>query len=112
MVTLSQTCNGASLLQSVIPAASWTRAVLSGVVAGGDGVAFGIEVSSGAAVEVFGAQVEAQPAAGIYKRTMMSGGIYENCRFDQDELLMTATEPGVYGSSMRIRSAGCVPWRA
>ena len=110
-VWLTQSCNGATLRDEVITTGSWRRSAMSGAVSGGDGVAFGIQVPSGAQVQVFGAQVEAQPAVGTYKRTSISGGVYENCRFDQDELQMTATAPGVYRCALRIRTTGQTPWR-
>jgi len=111
-VTLVQACNATTLQQSVSTSENWERVMLSGMVAPGDGVSFGIELAPGVQVEIFGAQVEAQPAAGTYKRTTVSGGVYQNCRFDQDELEMTATAPGAYGCALRIRTVGRLPWAA
>jgi|SRR5579885_1504640 len=111
-VSLTQCCNGSTLGREVSTTGAWQRASLSGAVGSGDGVSFGVEVPSGGQVQIFGAQVEAQPAAGTYKRTTTTGGVYQNCRFDQDELQMTATAPGAYRCTLRIRSVGHLPWAA
>jgi hypothetical protein len=109
---LTQSCNGSVIRQPVNASATWQRAGVQGAVGAGDAVSFGIELASGAEVQIFGAQAEAQPAPGIYKRTGSTGGVYQNCRFDQNELQMTATASGAYRCALRIRSAGRVAWRA
>lgn len=45
-----------------------------------------IEIPAGAAVEVFGPQLEAQAAASAYKPTFQQAGVHANARFDQDVL--------------------------
>jgi hypothetical protein len=65
-------------------------------------VGFGLEIAAGAEVDVYGLQVEAQPAASGYKRTGGEGGIYPRARFDQDSLCETATGPGRYSCRVRI----------
>lgn len=45
-----------------------------------------VEIPAGASVEVFGPQLEAQPAASAYKPTLQQAGVYSNARFDQDTL--------------------------
>jgi hypothetical protein len=111
-ISLAQTCGVSTLRTWMNTTASWQRFTMSGAAGSGDGVSFAIEVPSGGQVQVFGLQAEAQPAAGSYKKTMTSGGVYENCRFDQDELQMTATGPDAFECSLQIRSAGRVPWQA
>jgi hypothetical protein len=49
-----------------------------------DGIKFGLELPAGARVFAFGAQVEAQFAAGEYKITKDRGGVYPKTRFDSD----------------------------
>ena len=44
-------------------------------------------------MDAFGAQVEAQPAAGLYKKTIDLGGVYPSTRFSSDLLLFAATAP-------------------
>ncbi len=48
---------------------------------------------AGVQVDVFGAQVEAQPGAGLYKKTIDLGGVYSSTRFSSDLLFVTATAP-------------------
>lgn len=74
---------------------TWKRVSLSGTTAGGpEANQFGLAIPAGAAVELFGAQLEAQPSASTYKRTLAASGIYQAARFDADELrpLMTAVD--------------------
>jgi len=111
-VSLTLSCAGSAVRQAVVTSANWQRAVLSGVPGNGEGVSFGIEVASGACVQLFGAQAEAQPAPGTYKKTGIRNGVYEDCRFDQDELQMIATGTGAYRCSLRVRSAVNISWQA
>ncbi len=86
--------------------AAWTRFVFPASLGGqDDGVRFGLEIPPGAAVSAFGAQVEAQPAAGLYKSKIGHSGAYVNSRFDQDTLAQTANAPGQYSTTLRITSS-------
>lgn len=67
-------------------------------------VSFGIELASGASVDLFGAQVDSQPAASEYKRTGSRGGVYEFARFASDELTVRAEGTDVYSAAIRIVS--------
>jgi hypothetical protein len=64
----------------------WRRITFSGA---GE-VTFGLELPAGATVDVYGLQVEPQPAASGYK-TSTSGGVYEHARLRDDVLAITAT---------------------
>lgn len=55
-----------------------------------DGIGFGIQLPAGAQAQAFGAQVEAQPEAGPYKKTIDLGGVYTKTRFTTDLLSFTA----------------------
>jgi hypothetical protein len=69
----------------------WARVVKAGSLsARQDGISFGVELPPGARVDVFAAQVEAQPGAGYYKKTTDRGGVYAKTRFDSDSLAVTA----------------------
>jgi hypothetical protein len=57
---------------------------------GTDPVLFGLAFPPGCVVEVFGLQVEAQPAASGYKDTA-TGGLYQNARLRDDVLQLTTT---------------------
>jgi hypothetical protein len=52
-------------------------------------------------VDVFGLQVEPQPAASGYKPTT-TGGVYEHARFHDDDLAMTATGVGLHSCTVNI----------
>lgn len=52
---------------------------------------FRVTIPTAAAVEVFGPQLEAQPSASTYKRSLQQAGVYPNARFAQDVLTDEAT---------------------
>lgn len=85
---------GQTSLTAVASNATWTRAVTSGRLSvQQDGVGFGVQLPAGFQVDVFGAQVEAQPEAGLYKKTIDRGGVYSNTRFASDLISFIATAP-------------------
>lgn len=85
---------------------TWTRYVLPGRSANTDEmVQFGIELAAGAAVELFGLQVEAQIGASGYKKTVSRSGIYTMARFQDDRLTVTAQGPDDQDTVIRIISA-------
>ena len=83
---------GQTALTAVNVGASWTRVTASGGLSvQQDTIGFGVQLPAGVQIDAFGAQVEAQPGAGLYKKTIDLGGVYTNTRFSSDLLLMTAT---------------------
>jgi hypothetical protein len=93
-IQLVITATGQTSLTPINTGASWTRVLTSGSLSvQEDGIGFGIQVPAGAQVDAFGAQVEAQPEAGLYKKTIDLGGVYSNARFSSDVLSFTATAP-------------------
>lgn len=73
---------------------NWQRISSSGALGGSDpSVTFAIELVAGAAVEVFGLQVEAQVSPSAYMETGPSG-LYSRARFDMDTLTAVALAPG------------------
>jgi hypothetical protein len=84
---------------------NWRRLVLTGKFdSTEDTVRFGVEVAPGGRVELFGLQVEAQPAASGYKRTLSRSGVHTAARFQEDWLEMTATGPGEHSGRIRIET--------
>jgi len=71
---------------------------------GGQTVEFGIELGPGAAVDLFGAQVEAQIGASNYKKTTSRAGVYECCRFVDGGLVLSTVGPGRHGCVVRLRA--------
>lgn len=70
----------------------WTRAAISGTGdATADSIAFSLRVSPGASVHIFGMQVEAQPAASVYKSSS-TGGVYPTAYFRDGSLAFTSTD--------------------
>lgn len=68
----------------------------------GETVRIGLELQPGAWVEVFGPQAEAQMGASTYKRTLSRGGVYENARLDNDELVVTTAGPGRHRCELTV----------
>jgi hypothetical protein len=91
-IQLVLTATGETSLIPVTTGAAWARVTTSDSLSvQQDGISFGLQLPAGVQVDAFGAQVEAQPAAGLYKKTIDLGGIYSNTRFSSDLLLVTAT---------------------
>jgi len=82
--------------------ATWGRLVLAG---SGDATASsilcGIGAPGGAAVEVFGPQMEAQAAPSAYQ-TATTGGVYENARFRDDAFAFTTTDVNRHSATVNI----------
>jgi len=55
-----------------------------------DSITFGLEVSAGLAIDVYGLQAEPQAAASAYQSST-TGGVYEGARLRDDVLTITAT---------------------
>jgi hypothetical protein len=93
--------NEAGATYSAGPA--WRRVAHSGMSEGtAESVAFGIRLSPGSAVEVYGMQVEAQLAPSAYRKTMSRSGVHEKARFDSDVLTLTSDGPEQHSCKMRI----------
>ncbi|MGP0076019.1 MAG: hypothetical protein ACLPWF_29220 [Bryobacteraceae bacterium] len=92
VIQLVMTASGQTSLTAVTAGVTWARVTTStSLSVQQDSVGFGVELPAGAQVNVFGAQVEAQPEAGLYKRTIDLGGVYSNTRFSSDLLAFTAS---------------------
>jgi hypothetical protein len=67
-------------------------------------VAFGLQLAAGGSADVFGLQVDAQPAPSDYRKTGASGAVYPHARFASDRLTVTAQGTDVYDAVIRIVS--------
>jgi len=65
-------------------------------------VTFRVIAPGGGTVDIYGAQLEAQPTASDYKKTLDQGGAHAGARFATDTLADQATEPGRHASVIRI----------
>lgn len=81
----------------------WTRLTLTGAGSSTEeSVVFGLRLGQGASTEVYGLQVEAQPAPSAYRKTTSRNGIYAAARFDEDVLSITSDGPQQHACTVRI----------
>jgi hypothetical protein len=105
-IQLVVTATGQTALTAVTTSASWRRVTASGSLSvQQDGIGFGVQLPAGVQVDAFGAQVEAQPGAGLYKQTIDLGGVYSNTRFSSDLLSVTATAPNQHSCQIGLISS-------
>lgn len=84
---------------------NWRRLVSSGNLGATEvGVSFGVELEPGATVELFGFQLEPQPAASKYRATKSRSGVYRNARFAEDNLRLITEGPQSTATVVRIAS--------
>jgi hypothetical protein len=84
---------------------TWTRIVASGHGSATDeSIRFGLELPAGASVDVFGMQVEAQPAASGYKPST-TGGVYQNAYLVNDTFSFTTTDVNRHSATINIAYA-------
>jgi hypothetical protein len=62
---------------------------------------FGIELGAGAAIDIYGLQVEPQESPSIYKAST-TGGCYENARLRDDTLTFTSTDVNRHSATVNI----------
>jgi hypothetical protein len=83
-------------------ARDWRRLAIAG---GGDpaaeSVACSIQLPGPGTLDVFGPQVQAQPAASAYQRSS-AGGVYENARFRDDDFSFTTTGINRHSTTVNI----------
>ena len=85
--------------------AAWQRcAVFSAMSVSTDAVEVAVQLPAGTTVELFGAQMEAQPAPSPYQRTSLRTGRYPDTRFAGDTLTQVSTSPGEHSTVIRILS--------
>ncbi len=95
MLLGSQTANGSV-------ATNWTRIAASAVGdPQGTSISFGLEFPAGAAMDVYGMQVEPQASPSVYKAST-TGGVYVNARLRDDVLTTTATGVNQHSCTVNI----------
>ncbi len=65
-------------------------------------ISFRIVVPSGGTVDLYGPQLEAQPASSQYKKTLQQAGVYSDARFAEDVLGDRATGVNRHSGVVRI----------
>ncbi len=94
---------GAAVAVAVDSNGQWRRyEVTSGFASASEEVRWLVSKPSGAAIDVFGPQLEAQVSASAYKKTQLQAGAYSNARFDQDALGDQQTAKGRHAGLVRI----------
>ena len=67
-----------------------------------ESVDFKVIVPANSVVDVYGPQLEAQPAPSKYKKTLQQAGIYANARFEADVLADRAIGVNRHSGVIRI----------
>ena len=67
-----------------------------------ESVDFKVVVPAGSTVDVYGPQLEAQPAPSKYKKTLQQAGVYASARFEDDMLADRATGVNRHSGVIRI----------
>lgn len=93
-----------SAKESVVMSQSgWTRfSVTEALGSSDETVRFSLGLPPGSSASAFGVQVEPQPSPGPYQRTTQRAGVYPSARLDQDELVVEATGPNMFNTTIRI----------
>lgn len=106
-VTLSASTTGADAATTFPLTANWQRiSIAVNLALATASVTFGAQLAAGATVDLFGMQVEAQPAPSDYKMTGANGGVYSSARFASDSLTVRVQSTDVYDATIRIVSGG------
>lgn len=101
--TIVLTRDGRETTVAIGPA--WRRVSISTRGTGsGANSTFSVSVGAGRTIQLWGAQVEAQPSAGQYKTTQAALGIYAETNFGSDELKITSTGPGLSACEITLVS--------
>jgi hypothetical protein len=83
----------------------WTRLYIGGTgTSGAAQSTFSIVLAAGQTIDVFGLQVEAQPYPSVYRPTTAALGIYDETYFENDELTVTSTAPGLSSCAIKLIS--------
>ncbi len=102
--TLSLQAGATVLAKPITVTSNWQRVLLSGVplVGSGAGVMAAIKLPAGAAIEVYGLQLEGQLGPSDYKTTGALSGVFSKARFATDQLTSTAQSSDVFDATIRI----------
>jgi hypothetical protein len=94
-----------SMNRSYRPSAGWNRIQLGGSLnTTTTSLSAGILIPAGQAVDVFGLQLEPQPAASTYKRSLSASGIYATAHFAADAFAYTTSGPNRNNCVLTIKA--------
>jgi hypothetical protein len=104
-VELFAATNEAEAHDSIVAGPEWREFWMSSKLDGtAENLTAGIELAPGAAVEVFGLQLQAQIGPSSYKRTAGRGGVYPAARFAEDLLRQRTDAIDWHSTTVRITS--------
>ena len=104
-VVVRRTSGPESVTAAIPLGGQWRRIETAAALAGTSvGVELTVEIPGAASVEIFGAQLDAQPYASGYKKTLAHSGIYPAARFAQDELTIEADGFQTFTTRVRVLS--------
>ncbi|MEO8129857.1 MAG: hypothetical protein ABJF23_21175 [Bryobacteraceae bacterium] len=104
-VTLTRRSADGADSRTEIVGPAWRRLQSSGSIDGtAPQVAFEMAVPTGAIVDVFGFQAEAQPLPSAYKKTASQSGVYPSTRFREDTITPVAAGPNDYAVQIQLIS--------
>ena len=85
---------------------TWNRFVSTGRLSdSGIGFTAGFALPAGEQVQIYGVQLEAQPAPSRYRATAQSGGVYPSAHWVSDQLTVIAQGVNQFSSSFSISTA-------
>ena len=79
---------------------NWSRISFTASTVAAASVVFTVQCGPGA-IDVYGPQADAQPAASAYKKST-TGGVYQNSRFQDDALTCISTDPNFNSVNVSI----------
>lgn len=106
--SLSLTRQGPTLSETntVSVAAAWNRYVSRGELSdAGIGFTVGLALSAGQQIQIYGVQLEAQPAPSRYRPTNQSGGVYASAHWVSDQLTIAAQGLNQFSSTFSVETA-------
>jgi hypothetical protein len=104
-MTLSLSNSGGSIDREQYAENGWAVYSCSGQLSGSaEDLTCRVAVQAGAAIEVFGFQLDAQPNPSAYRRTYAQSGVYRNSRFLDDELRFMANGIDDHSVAMSVFS--------
>ena len=101
-VPMTRTDGSTIAIQTVQPDGLWQRFSLSTLFASSISTScdFSIGVPSGASLDLFGLQVDAQPLPGKYVQSTSETGVFPEARFESNSVSVISTGPGQ--SSLKV----------
>jgi hypothetical protein len=103
ILSLLLQAGSASESRSYAAQTAWNRLSLGGSLNTTEtSLSTGIVIPAGQSVDVFGFQLEPQPAPSTYKPSLSAGGVHANAHFDDDAFTYTTSGPNSHACVLTI----------